>query len=66
MTPLVGPEELLKALFPNPKDRPTTRCLRKQQRSRTVPYIKVGKLIWFDVEEVRAHLVRRHTVRARS
>lgn len=63
---LVGAENLLKALFPDEKDRPTIRWLRRQQKNRTIPYIKIGKFVWFDVEQVRAHLERRQTIQARS
>jgi hypothetical protein len=50
---LVGKQALLEQLFPNPADRPTTRWLDMQCRRHALPFIRVGRLIWFDVAQVK-------------
>lgn len=55
---LVGKQGLLEALFPNPKDRPCPKWLDRQMRLRNIPYIRMGKLIWFDPPAVKAAFVR--------
>jgi hypothetical protein len=50
---LVGKQALLEQLFPNPADRPTTRWLDNQCRRGTIPFIRLGRLIWFDVPAVK-------------
>lgn len=61
-TGLVGKERLLELLFPNPIDRPTIRWLDKQCAKRVIPFIKIGRLIWFDVPQVRAAFCARAIV----
>lgn len=63
---LVGAETLLERLFPHERDRPSIRTLREWQRRRLIPYKKInGKLVLFDVGEVRAALDRNFTVNSR-
>jgi hypothetical protein len=50
---LVGKDGLLEQLFPNPKDRPTTRWLDQQCNLGTIPFMRVGRLIWFDLAQVK-------------
>jgi hypothetical protein len=59
---LLDAEELLKAIWPNPESRPSLRWLRKQQSSRTLPYVKCGRLVYFDPAKVRQALAKRFTV----
>ena len=61
---LVDAEGLLEALF-DKDSRPSLRWLRKMQAQRRVPYIKLGHLVRFDVEDVRAALREDWTVRNR-
>jgi len=61
----VGKEVLLQQLFPNDADRPTTRWLDTQCAKRAIPFIRVGRLIWFDLAEVRAAMAAK-TVLARA
>jgi hypothetical protein len=63
---LVGKQQLLVELFPNPTDRPTVRWLDQQCKARVIPFIRLGRLIWFDVPAVRASISLRHTVQPRG
>jgi hypothetical protein len=56
---LVGKQTLLERLFPNEADRPTVRWLDYQTAKRAVPFIRMGRLIWFDVAQVRAAFAAR-------
>ncbi len=62
---LVDAVGLLAALF-EPESRPSLRWLREQQKRRTVPFVKVGHLVFFNVDQVRAALDKAHTVKARG
>lgn len=53
--------EMLKAVFP-PDKQPSLRWLREQMQRRTIPFIKIGRLVYFDVEAVREAIRTRHTV----
>ena len=61
---LVDAHGLLEALF-DAQSRPSLRYIRKMQAQRRIPYIKLGHLVRFDVEEVRAALRDDWTVRSR-
>lgn len=63
---LVGKVGLLEAIFPIEADRPTTKWLDTHCKRREIPFIKVGRLVWFDVAQVRAALQQRHGVGARK
>ncbi len=54
---LVDAQKLLETLF-DADTRPTDRWLRKMTRRKVVPYYRIGGLLRFDVEEVRAALER--------
>jgi hypothetical protein len=56
---LVGKQTLLEKLFPNEADRPSTRWLDMQCAKRAVPFVRLGRLIWFDVPQVRAAFAAR-------
>lgn len=62
---LVGAETLLESLFPDERDRPSLRWLRKLQAQRLIPFKKVGRLVRFDVGEVRAALDRQFSIATR-
>lgn len=51
---LVDGPRLLETLFPNPACRPSLRWLRTNQR--TLPNVRIGRLIWFNPQLVKAHL----------
>jgi hypothetical protein len=57
-------EELLIAIWPNPKSRPSLRWLREQQARRTLPYVKCGRLVFFCPVKCRRALEKRFTVEA--
>lgn len=61
---LVDALGLLDRLF-DKKSRPSVRWVREQTANRTIPFIKVGHLVFFDINQVREALARRNTVKAR-
>ena len=64
-TKLLDAEGLLAELFPQDA-RPTVRWLREQQRRRAIPFIKLGRLVFFDPLAVREAIATRHTVAPRQ
>lgn len=62
---LVRGERLLELLF-DEYSRPSLRWLRQMQAQRKVPYVKIGRLVRFDVEQVRAALEKDCTVHSRK
>lgn len=61
---LVSAETLLDQLF-DPQARPSMRWLRTQTKSKAIPYVRIGHLIFFDVEMVRETLAAKNLVRHR-
>jgi len=60
---LVGAETLLETLFPVERDRPTHRWLAEMRKRRLIPFRKIGgRIIRYDVAEVRAAIDRNFTV----
>lgn len=62
---LVDAVTLLQLLFPE-KCRPTVRWLRDQQKARRVPFRKIGRLIFFEPNEVREAWNKRFAVGQKS
>ena len=62
---LINAGGLLKTLFPNEESRPSLRWLRAKQKDRTIPFVKLGRLVFFDPHEVNKALEHR-TVKARQ
>ncbi len=62
---LVAAPELLNALFSD-ACRPSLRWLRTQTASRAIPHVRIGHLVFFDVEMVRAALAGKRLVRGRT
>jgi hypothetical protein len=52
---LVDAKGLLDALF-DESCRPSLRWVRDQTRSRAIPFVRIGRLVFFDVAQVRARL----------
>jgi hypothetical protein len=52
---LVDAKGLLTALF-DESCRPSLRWIRDQQRRRAIPFVRIGRLVFFDVNQVRARL----------
>jgi hypothetical protein len=63
---LVPGEVLLATLWPDEATRPTLRWLRKMTATRSLPFLKTGNRVWFDVARVRRHLDKKFTVEAFS
>jgi hypothetical protein len=62
---LLNSQELLEALF-SQESRPSLRWLRNQMRARVIPFVRVGHLVFFDLELVRTALANKNLVRGRS
>ena len=61
---LLNAEQLLEALF-TPEARPSMRWLRTQTKSRAIPFVRIGHLVFFDLEMVRAALANKNLVRGK-
>jgi len=61
---LVKGPELLAIIWPNEATRPTARWLRKMQNQQRIPFLKIGGMVWFDVDQV-VKAVRKCTVEAK-
>jgi hypothetical protein len=61
---LVNAEQLLEQLF-DPEAKPSMRWLRTQTKSKAIPYIRIGHLVFFDVDMVRTALASKNLVRHR-
>jgi hypothetical protein len=62
---LVDAEQLLNQLF-SPECKPSLRWLRTQTKAKVIPFIRIGHLVFFDVEMVRAALVDKRLVRGKA
>lgn len=62
---LVDASRLLEILFEE-QSRPSLRWLRERQASRAIPFVRLGRLIFFDPEQVRAALASRCTIKSRG
>ena len=61
---LVSAEQLLEQLF-DPDCKPSLRWLRSQTKSKAIPHIRIGHLVFFDMDMVRAALAGKNLVRHR-
>jgi len=62
---LVDGPTLLEIIF-KPECRPTLRWLRDQQKRRAIPFLKIGRLVFFDPVTVRQHFAEKQAVKARK
>ncbi len=62
---LVSAEQLLEQLFA-PECKPSLRWLRTQTKARSIPHVRIGHLVFFDVELVRTALAGKNLVRGRA
>ena len=62
---LVNAEELLDEIFA-PDCRPSLRWLRSQTKAKSIPHVRIGRLVFFDVEMVRSALAGNRLVRGRT
>jgi hypothetical protein len=58
-------KRLLEIIF-QPGCRPTLRWLQKQQQLRRIPFVKIGRRVWFFPDQVREAMIRQSTVTRRS
>lgn len=63
--PLVSGPILLALLFER-TSKPSLRWLRTQQKNRTIPYIRIGRRIFFDPVAVRTALGAKNTINAKN
>ena len=61
---LVRGEKMLDEVFDR-ECRPSMRWLRTQTKSKAIPFVRIGHLVFFDVEMVRAALASKNVVRHR-
>jgi len=61
---LVGGQQLLDRLFEH-EARPSIRWLRQKTKERAIPYIRIGHLVFFDVDLVRSTLLNKNLVQGR-
>jgi hypothetical protein len=64
MEQFVDGDTLLKMLFPS-DCRPTIRWLRERTKKRSIPFVKIGRLVFFDPESVREKLTQDFGKRSR-
>ncbi len=62
---LVTAQQLLDEVF-DPGARPSVRWLRTQTKAKSIPHIRIGHLVFFDVEMVRGALAGKRLVRGRT
>jgi hypothetical protein len=59
---LVDAEKLLEILFPL-ECRPTLRWLRERQKKKEIPYVKLGRLVYFHPARVQEALANQPTAK---
>ena len=62
---LVDGEKLLEMLFPA-DCRPTLRWLRERQKKREIPYVKLGRLVYFNPARVQESLAKQPTAKEKT
>ncbi len=62
---LVNAEQMLAEVF-TPECKPSIRWLRSQTKAKAIPHIRIGHLVFFDVDMVRAALAGTRLVRGRT
>jgi hypothetical protein len=60
---LVGRNELLEIIWPNETSRPHWRTFERMKSNGSIPFVKVGKLCWYEPQTVLNSLIENHTVR---
>ena len=59
---LLNANQLLKAVWPNEESRPSLGFLKNLKARRLIPYVKLGRRVFFDADQVRAAIDTRHTI----
>mgnify|MGYP003654325663 CR=1 FL=1 len=63
---LVGAEECLKIVWPCESSRPCKRTFDNWKADRLIPYVKIGRRIYFDPVEVRHAINKQFRVEVKS
>jgi hypothetical protein len=58
---LVNAEQLLEQLF-DPSAKPSIRWLRSQTKAKSIPHVRIGHLVFFDLDMVRSTLASKNLV----
>jgi len=61
---LVSAEQLLEQVFAR-ECKPSLRWLRTQTKAKAIPHIRLGHLVFFDLDMVRTALANKNLVRGR-
>jgi len=61
---LLNAEQLLEQLF-SPESKPSMRWLRTQTKAKSIPHVRIGHLVFFDLEMVRTALAGKNLVRGK-
>ena len=62
---LVGAKQMLNQVFDDDA-RPSIRWLRQQTKAKAIPFVRIGHLVFFDVDMVRAALSAKNLVAGRN
>jgi hypothetical protein len=62
---LVSAKQLLEQMFA-PECKPSLRWLRTQTKAKAIPHIRLGHLVFFDLDMVRTALANKNLVRGRT
>ena len=60
---LLTAQQLVKRIFA-PECRPTLRTIRTWTKQRRIPCYRIGRLVFYDEEQVRAALQKKNIIRA--
>jgi hypothetical protein len=63
---LLGAEALLERLWPDLRSRPSLRWLREQQKRKTLPYVRIGRRIYFDPRQIAQAIAEKLTIRPKA
>jgi hypothetical protein len=62
---LLSPAELIRDFFRKPVNEASLKWLWRQRRARNIPYLKLGKNVFFCLPAVQQALEKRNTIKAR-
>ncbi len=62
---LVDTAGLITGLWPDPEVAPSARTIARMRDEHVIPYIRLGNLIYYDLEAVRRAISERCTVQPR-
>lgn len=62
---LVGRDECMKIVWTDEEKRPSVRTFEKFKNQQIIPFVKIGKCVWYDPAAVLDAIKTNHTVRPR-